>query len=127
MLVRSMASEHRTHLFEAFSAEMPESYDYCFNSMSIDEYFDRSEGEEPWDYKDNNFEHYSPVKTSDGRYRELYKVYRAKAERLDNMSFIGRCGTYQYLDMDQVINQSIMDCRKWIAEHLDGGPHQRRD
>jgi UDP-galactopyranose mutase len=30
------------------------------------------------------------------------------------MTFIGRCGTYQYLDMHQVINQSLMGARRWI-------------
>jgi UDP-galactopyranose mutase len=29
------------------------------------------------------------------------------------MDFIGRCGTYQYLDMDQVINQSLANVERW--------------
>ena len=30
------------------------------------------------------------------------------------MAFIGRCGTYQYLDMDQVINQSLASAQRWL-------------
>jgi UDP-galactopyranose mutase len=72
--------------------------------------------EEPCDYRDNNMERYYPVKTADGRYNQLYDQYRrlAGAEGR-NIAFIGRCGTYQYLDMDQVINQSLMHVEKWLA------------
>jgi len=70
--------------------------------------------EEPCDYRDNDLERYYPVKTSDGRYDRAYDSYRALAERVGNMTFIGRCGTYQYLDMHQVINQSLMGVRRSI-------------
>ncbi|QGM99742.1 NAD(P)-binding protein [Methylocystis parvus] len=74
--------------------------------------------EEPCDYADNNFERYYPVKTADGRYQSLYAIYKNDAKLLPNMSFIGRCGTYQYLDMDQVINQSLTHVNAWIADRL---------
>ncbi len=70
--------------------------------------------EEPCDYRDNANERYYPVKTADGRYQTLYQEYRTLAETLGNMTFIGRCGTYQYLDMDQVINQSLAGVRRWL-------------
>jgi UDP-galactopyranose mutase len=70
--------------------------------------------EEPCDYSDNNLERYYPVKTSDGRYDRVYDSYKALAERAANVTFIGRCGTYQYLDMHQVINQSLMGARRWL-------------
>ena len=73
--------------------------------------------EEPCDYRDNNLERYYPVKTSDGRHDRIYDSYRALAERTANVTFIGRCGTYQYLDMHQVINQSLMGVRHWIREN----------
>ncbi|WP_338661174.1 UDP-galactopyranose mutase [Pararoseomonas sp. SCSIO 73927] len=159
----------------SYEKGMEDAYTHCFNSMAIDEYFDRSLGElpyrsirfhnrtvegeppagmnwtvtnytdtgpftrethwdllphhraestgrrtvtveEPCDYRDNNEERYYPVKTSDGRYQEKYKEYAALAAKLERMSFIGRCGTYQYLDMDQVINQSLMGVRRFLAE-----------
>ena len=72
--------------------------------------------EEPCDYADNNFERYYPVKTSDGRYEAIYDKYKALAERSRDCHFIGRCGTYKYLDMHQVINQSRIGAKKWLAE-----------
>jgi len=71
--------------------------------------------EEPCDYRDNGMERYYPVKTADGRYNRLYEQYRALAEAEEKIAFIGRCGTYQYLDMDQVINQSLVNVVKWLA------------
>lgn len=157
-----------------FKPDMLGDYNYCFNSMPIDEFFAMDEGalpyrsirfhnsvkptsyrlgatsvvnftddrpftretdwsqlpghhvtdtglktitlEEPCDYKDNNFERYYPIKTSDGRYDVLYQRYKARAEQLGTMKFIGRCGTYQYLDMHQVINQSLAGAKDWLAK-----------
>ncbi|MDF1631548.1 FAD-dependent oxidoreductase [Mycoplana sp. MJR14] len=70
--------------------------------------------EEPCDYKANNLERYYPVKTADGRYLDLYERYKKRAKELPNIDFIGRCGTYQYLDMHQVINQSLMGAANWL-------------
>jgi len=72
--------------------------------------------EEPCDYRDNNMERYYPVKTADGRYNKLYDQYKSLAEAEPNIAFIGRCGTYQYLDMDQVINQSLTHVEAWLAK-----------
>jgi UDP-galactopyranose mutase len=71
--------------------------------------------EEPCDYRDNNFERYYPVKVADQRYDLLYKRYAALGQKDRHMNFIGRCGTYQYLDMHQVINQSLTHATKWLA------------
>jgi UDP-galactopyranose mutase len=70
--------------------------------------------EEPCDYRDNNDERYYPVQTADGRYQALYRQYQALAAGLPNMTFIGRCGAYRYLDMDQVVNQSLTGARRWL-------------
>jgi UDP-galactopyranose mutase len=71
--------------------------------------------EQPCDYRENNFERYYPVKTSDGRNDNIYQKYRERAEHERVTTFIGRCGTYQYLDMHQVVNQSISGARAWIT------------
>jgi UDP-galactopyranose mutase len=162
-----------------FEKSMLPAYDFCFNAMPIDEYFNFSLGElpyrslkfhhsthpgtpeqswsitnftdagpitretawhtlphhittntnrhtrtqeEPCDYRDNNFERYYPVKTADGRYNKLYDQYKALAEAEQNIAFIGRCGTYQYLDMDQVINQSLTHVETWLALYGRGFP-----
>ncbi len=157
-----------------FDKAMVSAYDYCFNSMPIDEFFDFDEGplpyrsirfhhevkpasyqrgatsvvnftdtgrftretdwsmlpghrvvetgsklitlEEPCDYRDNQMERYYPVKTSDGRYDAIYQRYRQRADTLNTMDFIGRCGTYQYLDMHQVINQSLAGANAWLEK-----------
>lgn len=72
--------------------------------------------EAPCDYKDNDYERYYPVKTPDDRYGQIYARYKALADEEQRITFIGRCGTYQYLDMHQVINQSLLGARRWIAE-----------
>jgi UDP-galactopyranose mutase len=74
--------------------------------------------DEPCDYTENNFERFYPVKTSDGRYDKAYGRYKEFAAKVPNLTFIGRCGTYQYLDMHQVINQSLAGVRRWIARHV---------
>lgn len=158
-----------------FTSDMEGEYDYIFNSMPIDQYFEFKHGElpyrsirfhhrtsqdkvdygwattnftdtgpltretywhllpnhlvedrgiytftaeEPCDYKDNNLERYYPVKTADGRYDKVYAQYKALADAHPRMRFIGRCGTYQYLDMHQVINQSLMGAEAWLAENV---------
>ncbi|MGC9270298.1 UDP-galactopyranose mutase [Acidiphilium sp.] len=72
--------------------------------------------EEPCDYRDNNRERYYPVKTADNRFQGIYAKYQKLSDELSSkLAFIGRCGTYQYLDMDQVINQSLASARRWLA------------
>ena len=160
-------------LSQGFDISMLGEYDYCFNSMAIDEFFANIYGplpyrsirfhhemrerqdsrgsaatinftddspftretdwsrlpahlltdgplkivtrEEPCDYRNNGLERYYPIKASDGRYDTAYRRYKALANKLNTVTFIGRCGTYQYLDMDQVINQSLLGARRWIA------------
>lgn len=73
--------------------------------------------EQPCDYRDNGHERYYPVKTSDGRFEALYQRYCALAEKEPHMTFIGRCGTYRYLDMHQVINQSLKGAEMWLENN----------
>jgi UDP-galactopyranose mutase len=72
--------------------------------------------EEPCADRDNDMERYYPVKTSDGRHEALYERYLALAGAERRLQFIGRCGTYRYLDMDQVINQSLQGVRAWLTQ-----------
>lgn len=76
--------------------------------------------EEPCDYRDNGLERYYPVKTSDGRFDAVYAKYKALADEDPGISFIGRCGTYQYLDMHQVINQSLQGVAHWLKARGEG-------
>ncbi len=72
--------------------------------------------EEPCNYLENDMERYYPIKTADGRFQSLYLKYKDLSNKFLNITFIGRCGTYQYLDMDQVINQSLIGARKFRAD-----------
>ena len=74
--------------------------------------------EEPCDDRDNAMERYYPVLTSDDRHRRTYEKYLLLARKTPRMRFIGRCGTYRYLDMDQVINQSLQHVRAALAGDL---------
>jgi UDP-galactopyranose mutase len=71
--------------------------------------------EEPCDYSDNALERFYPVKTSDQRFDATYARYKALAGEEKRMTFIGRCGTYQYLDMHQVISQSRTGAYAWMG------------
>lgn len=70
--------------------------------------------EEPCDYTDNNLERYYPVKDVDGVNRKIYEQYKAMVE--DNMTFIGRCGMYVYIDMHQAINSSLQTADKFLEK-----------
>ena len=52
-------------------------------------------------------ERYYPVKTADGRFEARYKEYAALAENDPHLTFIGRYGTYQYLDMHMAIGSAL--------------------
>ena len=75
--------------------------------------------EEPCNYLDNNLERYYPIKSSDGINEAIYAKYKLLSLSKKTVSFIGRCGTYQYLDMHQVINQSLAGVRKWVFANRD--------
>ena len=72
--------------------------------------------EEPCSYLENERERYYPIKSNDPSINDRFIAYSALAHQIDNIKFIGRCGTYQYLDMHQVINQSLMGATKWLTE-----------
>ncbi len=71
--------------------------------------------EEPCAFEENGFERYYPVPDADGLNAALHARYRALAASERNVRFIGRCGAYRYLDMDQVIAQSMKGAHDWLA------------
>jgi len=70
--------------------------------------------EEPCDYRENNFERYYPVIDMDGKNRKLYQKYKNIIP--DNMTFIGRCGMYVYINMDQAVSSSLSLSKKFISK-----------
>lgn len=68
--------------------------------------------EEPCDYIDNHFERFYPVKDSGGSNLARYRLY--EDEHSENVTFIGRCGLYAYLDMHQAINSALSICKNFV-------------
>jgi len=77
-------------------------------------YFTTLTAEEPCDYKDNNYERYYPI--SDDINKDRYAKYASIKN--DKVTFIGRCGMYVYLNMDQVVNSSLSTIRKFLSKNL---------
>jgi UDP-galactopyranose mutase len=73
--------------------------------------------EEPCDYLDNAMERYYPVKTTQEPcpYRDLFKRYKQMAENLGNITFIGRCGQFAYIDMHMAISSSLHAVRRFLS------------
>lgn len=74
--------------------------------------------DEPCGVEENGDERYYPVPDGDGRNGALYRRYAARAAADPDVRFIGRCGTYRYLDMDQVVGMSLESAQAW----LEGAP-----
>lgn len=70
--------------------------------------------EEPCDYRDNAMERYYPVKDIDGKNREVYLKY-LNIEN-PNMTFVGRCGTYTYYDMDMAVSAGISVANRFLEQ-----------
>lgn len=68
----------------------------------------------PCDYRDNNHERYYPVKDADGINRSLYKQYQNMINH--KVTFIGRCGQYVYIDMDQAVASSMAIARRFLKK-----------
>lgn len=55
-------------------------------------------------------EPYYPIPCADSK--ALYKRYEARGRAEKNVTFLGRLGTYQYLNMDQVVGQAMAAFRR---------------
>lgn len=63
---------------------------------------------------------YYPIRLTDDR--ELLDRYLADAQRARNVSFVGRLGTYRYLDMDVTIGEALDAADDIHAALEDGSP-----
>lgn len=68
--------------------------------------------EEPCDYKENNLERYYPVKDLNGTNAGIYRAYKEQVPA--NITFIGRCGLYVYLDMHQAISSAMTTANRFL-------------
>ena len=63
--------------------------------------------------EDNDIPYY-PIRLVDDK--EVLDQYLEAAEREQNVTFIGRLGTYQYLDMDVTIRKALDEVRSFLGE-----------
>jgi UDP-galactopyranose mutase len=54
--------------------------------------------------------------------RELLMEYRRSAEKLRGVAFVGRLGTYRYLDMNAVIEESLNFSTAFVQSRQKGTP-----
>ncbi|MEP7106623.1 MAG: UDP-galactopyranose mutase [Ferruginibacter sp.] len=52
----------------------------------------------------------------------LLKLYRAEAEKLHKISFLGRLATYRYMDMHQVIGEALDFAKNFVASYKVNHP-----
>ena len=71
--------------------------------------------EEPCDYMVNDFQRYYPVKDVNGENRKKYEQYKSLTR--SNMTFIGSCGMYVYIDMHQAINSALSTAEKFLENN----------
>jgi UDP-galactopyranose mutase len=60
-------------------------------------------------------EPFYPVPTSSSA--EIYERYKALAQQQENVSFIGRLGTYRYYNMDQVTGMALAEADRLIKRY----------
>lgn len=58
-----------------------------------------------YEYPTNEGDPYYPIPREDNQ--KLYEKYKAEADKLKNVFFIGRLAQYKYLNMDQVVNRAL--------------------
>lgn len=72
--------------------------------------------EEPCDYVDNDHERFYPVKDQQGLNRLKYKKYEKLVPQ--NVTFIGRCGLYAYLDMHQAVSSALEVVKEYLKKDI---------
>lgn len=59
-------------------------------------------------------EPYYPIPKAENKY--IYDLYKAEAENVKNVYFLGRLGTYSYMNMDTVVYQAMEFCEHKLSE-----------
>ena len=113
---RSLSFEFENHPYESYQeaavVNYPNEHDYtritefkkmtgqvCGSTTIIKEY------PKPYDRSEKGATPYYPVPQE--KNRKLYEEYRAEAEKLEKVHFIGRLAEYKYYDMDMVVERAL--------------------
>lgn len=107
---RSIRFEHRTLAQERFQAVGTVNYpnDYAYTRITE---FKHITGQKHastsvvYEYPCAEGDPYYPVPRAENA--AVYRKYEADAQALENVTFLGRLGTYKYYNMDQVVGQSL--------------------
>jgi UDP-galactopyranose mutase len=68
--------------------------------------------ETPCDPGENNGECYYPIQDLAGKNRELFRRYASLVD--SRVTFVGRCGNYAYIDMDQAVSHALSTVRRFL-------------
>ena len=102
--------EEKNHIGGVLSYGIP---DFRLDVSELNKFFTSITVEEPCSYEQNNMERYYPVKDLSGANQNLYKKYASLKQ--DNMYFIGRCGCYKYMDMDDAFAEAYSLCKDLLS------------
>jgi UDP-galactopyranose mutase len=70
--------------------------------------------EYPCDYLQNNMERYYPVRNHDSL--KTLETYEKAAKFERNVTFVGRCGSFAYMDMDMAVNQGMQTAERFLRK-----------
>lgn len=107
---RSLRFEHRTLDVEWAQPVAVVNYPQTEAYTRITEYKHLTGQAHPmtsltYEYPTDEGDPYYPIPRPENQ--ALYRLYRADAQRLSDVWFVGRLGSYQYLNMDQVVAQAL--------------------
>lgn len=71
--------------------------------------------EEPCSFEENDMNRFYPIISKENKNK--FKIYKEKVQ--ENMTFIGRCGTYQYLDMDESVAMALKITKNFLSDKFN--------
>lgn len=66
------------------------------------------------EYPRSSGDPFYPIPAEDAQ--NLYRKYKAEAEKLDNVRFVGRLATYRYYNMDQVVASALKEFSNLVEQ-----------
>lgn len=115
---RSLRFEHRTLDRPSFQAAAVVNYPQSGRYTRITEHKKLTGQSHPkttvtYEYPTDAGEAYYPIPRPENA--ALFKRYQALAKQQDNVWFVGRLATYQYLNMDQAVGQALATFKRIAA------------
>jgi UDP-galactopyranose mutase len=119
---RSLEFKHETHNVERYQEAPVVNFPNEQLYTRITEFKFLTGQEHPktsivYEFPQSEGDPYYPVPRPENQ--EMYKQYRALAEAMPNVHFVGRLATYKYYNMDQVVAQSLTLYKKLTGAHED--------